>query len=181
MVGEGDRSGGDSLEPKPDRQVSANDPQEPAQAEQKISRRVQQFEARLHIGPLPPPDILREYDKIVPGLASTVVETFRQQSEHRRFLEQKMVVDQNDLARSGQRYGFWLSLVVAVGGFALAWRGQVGGYVVLVGLMTALASVFVVGKEISLRDLLKKRGKVDEGLASQSESPSNVTHEESDE
>ncbi len=92
-----------------------------------------------------------------------------------------MVVDQNDLARYGQRYGFWLSLVLAVGGFVLAWRGQVGGYVVLVGLMTALAAVFVVGKEISLRDLLKKRGKVDEGLASQSESPSNVTHEESDE
>ena len=92
-----------------------------------------------------------------------------------------MVVDQNDLARDGQRYGFWLSLVIIAGGFVLAWRGQMGGYVVLVGIMTTLASVFVIGKKVSLRDLLKKRREVDAGLAPRSESPGDSTFEESDE
>jgi len=42
-------------------------------------------------GPLPPPQALREYDQIVPGLATRIVAQAERQTEHRISLEAKVV------------------------------------------------------------------------------------------
>ena len=41
----------------------------------------QLFEATLHFGPLPSPQILEDYDKAVPGLATRIIEGFVTQQE----------------------------------------------------------------------------------------------------
>lgn len=42
---------------------------------------------RAYQGPLPPPEMLEQYDRIYPGLKEHIVQAWQQQAEHRRGLE----------------------------------------------------------------------------------------------
>ena len=42
-------------------------------------------------GPLPPPQVLASYDKIVPGSAAKIIDATMHQSQHRMELESKFV------------------------------------------------------------------------------------------
>src|SRR4051794_26305738 len=46
-----------------------------------------QFQAEFYSGPLPNPDMLREYEDVLPGLAEKIVSQFEEQGRHRRWLE----------------------------------------------------------------------------------------------
>ena len=41
-------------------------------------------------GPIPPPNIIEGYEKIVPGSADRIISMAERQSEHRQKMEQKM-------------------------------------------------------------------------------------------
>ena len=51
-----------------------------------VSRRalVERREARISIGPLPPPDELKKYEEALRGTGKVIVEEFRRNSQHRR-------------------------------------------------------------------------------------------------
>ena len=45
---------------------------------------VERREARISIGPLPPPDELKKYEEALRGTGKVIVEEFRRNSQHRR-------------------------------------------------------------------------------------------------
>lgn len=49
-------------------------------------------------GPLPPPEILRRFDEVVPGAAERIIKMAEEQSGHRRELEKKVI--ESDVSRS---------------------------------------------------------------------------------
>src|ERR1700733_12152413 len=55
-------------------------------------------EQRSYSGPIPPPEMLKEYDAIVPGSAGRILDTFHNQSHHRIELENKVI--NSDISRS---------------------------------------------------------------------------------
>jgi len=55
----------------------------------------------MHLGPLPDPQTLREYDILIPGVAAEIIKTASDQALHRRNLE-KAAQDADSLARDKQ-------------------------------------------------------------------------------
>ncbi|MEK7565052.1 MAG: DUF2335 domain-containing protein [Patescibacteria group bacterium] len=104
-------------------------------------------------GPLPPPDILRQFDEVVPGAAERIIKMAEDQSTHRRELEKKVI--DSDITRSkwGQILGFIIAIsglvvsaIVAVYGSALA------GGIIGVGTLASLVGVFMYGSRTRSRE-----------------------------
>ena len=64
----------------------------------------------LYSGPLPPPIVLREYEQIVPGLPSVLIDEFRAETKHRRALQ-----------RVGQYGGLGVAIISIIAGGFFGW------------------------------------------------------------
>ena len=97
-------------------------------------------------GPLPPPQTLEGYERVIPGAANGILELVERQSEHRMQMEKALISGDSRRSYLGLIAGFLLSGVVIGGGIYLVatdhdWAGASMIGVSLVGL----ASVFVYG------------------------------------
>ena len=92
------------------------------------------FEATFFAGPLPPPAILREYDRAYPGAAQQIIQMALSQSAHRQHLE-KVVVEGNDRRATRGLYMAWsLVTLVLIFGFVLVLLDRnVAGFGLLIG------------------------------------------------
>lgn len=79
-------------------------------------------------GPLPAPETLEEFDRIVRGSAQTIIDEWRAESEHRRRFERRALVLQGAEQIGGRLLAF-LFAVAALGVTALSGdrRGRMGG------------------------------------------------------
>lgn len=68
-------------------------------------------------GPLPHPDILAQYDQIVPGSARQIINSFHSQTEHRISIEKKVIEADTWKSKLGLVAGFVIALV----GLIIAW------------------------------------------------------------
>lgn len=68
-------------------------------------------------GPLPPPELLAQYDEIVPGAARQIIDSFHDQTAHRISIE-KNVIDA-DVWKS--KLGLVAGFVIALVGLVIAW------------------------------------------------------------
>ena len=108
-------------------------------------------------GPTPSPEVLREYDTIVPGAAERIIAMAERQSAHRQNLENKAVDGGNSRAILGSVFGFVIGMAAVGGGIYLAVNGQeTGGYAVMLTTVSTLAAVFVYGRRSARRELANK-------------------------
>ena len=105
-------------------------------------------EARRYKGPLPPPEMLNDYNLIVSNGAERIVRMVEIQSQHRIDLERKIIPEQASQSRRGQTFGFILALIslgittlLSMSGHEVV-AGIIGGSTIL-GLVT----VFAIGKQ----------------------------------
>jgi uncharacterized membrane protein len=96
---------------------------------------------------LPSPELLREYNTIVPGAAERILAAFEQQAEHRRTMEAKDLEARIADTRRGQLYGLLIGLTAIVSGALTAIYGSAlaGGFIGGGGVI-GLVSVFVLGR-----------------------------------
>ena len=84
-------------------------------------------------GPLPHPQLLRQYDEVVPEGAERIVKLAEDQVHHRQTMESR-----------GQTFTFVLTMVTMLGGIALAAFGSsTKGLVALVVALAGLGGLFV--------------------------------------
>lgn len=111
-------------------------------------------QTRVFRGQLPPPDALRAYEEILPGITSRLLDEVEREANHRRGAELKQLAASESFLsnaasrlREGQRLAFILVLALAVAGCWLAatGSGDVAKFV-FGGTMAAIASIFVLGK-----------------------------------
>lgn len=96
-------------------------------------------------GPVPPPNILEAYDRLVPGSAEKIINNWTAESEHRRQMDRRVIaIEERDRPRS--RYlAFIFSIIALVTTIVLGFLGQeiaasiVGGGT-LVGVVAAFLS-----------------------------------------
>jgi uncharacterized membrane protein len=87
-------------------------------------------------GPLPPPQMLAQYNAALPNGADRIVKMAEEQSAHRRRMESR-----------GQVFAFILALVAILAGVGLILDGRSAeGLVSLVGALAGLAGVFIYGE-----------------------------------
>jgi len=108
-------------------------------------------------GPLPPPEELAKYDRILPGSADRIIRMAEQQSTHRQDLE-SVVIGAN---ASNQKWGLICAFIVAMsaiwGGVWISLKGMSGaGLTAIITALAALVAVFVYGKSQQRRELQDK-------------------------
>ena len=117
-----------------------------------------QATASHYIGPLPPPEMLAEYDRVMPGLAQTIVRRFESQSEHRMRLESQTVKVDSWSQVGGTILGGAIGLSATLGGVWLAAHGRdLTGFGFFISAVAGLVSAFGIGKRMHDHDLEKKR------------------------
>ena len=98
-------------------------------------------------GPLPHPDILREYESIVPGGAERIFARFEKQSDHRMQLEDFAIREELKQSSRGQIFGLVISLFGLGAAVALALMGhEIIAATLAGGTIVSLATVFIIGK-----------------------------------
>lgn len=99
-------------------------------------------------GPLPPPEILERYEKILPGAAERIISMAEKQSEHRKQLES--IVIGTDTANS--RMGLWFGLIIGLAGLAVSalvaiWGKEWAGTIIGSATLVSLVGTFIYGSQ----------------------------------
>lgn len=119
-----------------------NQPRQPARA-------VLQQEERheIFIGPLPHPDILRQYNALSEGFAERLLVMTEQEAEYRRLMSQRALTESAAEVRRGQLYGLVIGVAGLSSAVATAYFNQptvasiLGG-----GTVLGLVSTFILGR-----------------------------------
>lgn len=132
-------------------QVTPAEPGRPvgpeAAAEPVLERTVEILEARLklHRGPLPSPEDIREYEAVQPGTAERMLVRWEKQSDHRMELESKQVEANIRNRARGQYIGMVVAMTVIIGGFlAIFLDKPLAGVAALVLAAATIAGRFIV-------------------------------------
>lgn len=90
--------------------------------------------SRTFSGPLPPPEILAQYDEIVHEGANRIVEMAEKEQAHRHSLETTSVEGNIKSEKRGQNYALLICTLIILGSFALIWKGhEIPGSIYAVG------------------------------------------------
>lgn len=104
-------------------------------------------ERSIHSGPIPSPEALQKYNKIIPDGAHRIMKMAENQSEHRISIEKKVINNQLFQSKLGQTLAFVIALVCLYVSWDLAKSGYeivasiIGGVTIL-----GLVSTFIYGK-----------------------------------
>ncbi len=107
-------------------------------------------------GPLPPPQILRQFEEIVPGSAERILSAFEKESEHRREIEKVQAgIGKHAILHelADRRMGLVFGGLAAFGALGLAALALVlghplGAVATVIGTVASLAGVFIYGRRI---------------------------------
>ena len=125
-------------------------------------------ELRFFSGPLPPPEVLIEYNKVYPECGRAIVEMAHREQSHRHGAEDRQLDGDIGLARRGQLIGGLLALI-AVGGaiYFLDHDKSVAGLTVLGTVVVAFGSAFVYDRHQRARPPDEPEEEEDEGRKTQ--------------
>jgi uncharacterized membrane protein len=133
------------------------------QNEGEASRHTLVRTASHYSGPLPPPELLADYDAIVPGAAEAIINTMMRQTEHRMSLERIVIEGDSRRAYLGLGSAFTVAMTVIYLSYQLAMQGHgEASAVVLVADLAALVSVFVYGTSSRKQERLEKAKQAEE-------------------
>ena len=97
---------------------------------------------------IPPPDVLAEYNSIIPGLAERIVAHAEKQSMHRTALEKKLLISNIRKSYLGLVFGFLIGSLGVGGGIWLTFSGfNVTGIVFSSASLVSLVMSFIYGSQ----------------------------------
>jgi uncharacterized membrane protein len=111
-------------------------------------------------GPLPPPELLRQYQQIMPNLPEIIVQRMMDEMNHRQEMERRHMAmcegwatGDLQLQRRGQFFGFILGFVGIAGGLGVAaFVSPAGGAIVSGISLTAIVIAFLKRRTESDKD-----------------------------
>lgn len=99
-------------------------------------------------GPLPPPQMLAEYDQILPGAADRIISIWEREAVHRHGMQTEGQALLGREVNRGQLFTFITSLVIlGVGGYIAIAGNNITGFGLMVFYLAGLAGLYVYGKE----------------------------------
>ncbi len=110
-------------------------------------------------GPLPPPEILKRFDEILPGSAQKIFNQFEMQAAHRRQMEAAVIASGTFSQRVGSISGFVLGIMGVGGGVWLTHEGRnLGGFSTVLVTLASLVSIYVSQRRKQSAERAAKRG-----------------------
>lgn len=110
-------------------------------------------------GPIPPPQVLKGYEDILPGSADRILTMAENQQQHRLKIEDKAITSQAENSKRGQIFAFIVFILCTFIGLAFAYFDmKTFAGVFLTGTMLALVALFIGGK-VKIQTNLKEKAK----------------------
>lgn len=128
-----------------------------------------QISGQLFKGPLPHPEILEKYEKILKGSADRIIKMAENQSKHRQVIEKKVISSDITNEKTGMVFAFLTTLIlVLTGGYLIYSNKQVVGFLTLLGTLGIQTYNFYSQKKSQKEELKRKKeerkpGEVEEG------------------
>ena len=102
-------------------------------------------------GPIPPPEILRDYENIKPGFAERIIAMAEREQNHRHDIENKLVISEIKNTKLGLIFAFIIGISAIFSGTYILLNGyKLGGSV-----LSGIAAITLVGYFI--KAVLKSR------------------------
>jgi len=115
------------------------------------------YEQHSFSGPLPHPEILRQFEQVSPGAAERIIKMAEEQSLHRRELEKKVIESDISQSKWGQRLGFVISMTgLVVSALVAIYGNPIAGTIIGVGTIASLVGVFMYGTNSRKQEREKK-------------------------
>ena len=119
---------------------------------------VQRTLTKIYSGPLPDPETLSEYNKVMPNAAERIFSEFEEQGKHRRELEKHAIKSQFSQSNRGQNFAFIICIsFLLVSGACIYLDHDWAGGALGLGSLTGLVTVFIKGKEYQKQNLSSKK------------------------
>lgn len=150
---ENDKRDGNSSEERRDSQPTVS-----PQVHNEIRQAIRHVTAEFS-GPLPPPDILRQYEDVSEGLSERLISLVEKEADFRRKMEERYLEAQIEFksrsleissleVKRGQVFGLTIGCVALVCGLITAWIGHpVAGTLLGSGTILGLVSAFLYGRK----------------------------------
>jgi uncharacterized membrane protein len=104
---------------------------------------ISRIEASRFQGPLPPPQVLDHYDKIIPGSAERIISMWENQVRHRQELEMKVIASDIKQSHFGSILGFIIAMSAIGSGTFLAYIGRpTEGIAAIISALVGLVGVY---------------------------------------
>ncbi len=104
-------------------------------------------------GPLPPPQILNNYDQIVPGSAERIISLWESQVRHRQELEKKAIESDIKQSHYGATLGFIIAIFAIGAGTFLAYIGRpTEGLAAIITALVGLVGVYGWGSYLRKKE-----------------------------
>lgn len=109
---------------------------------------IQYKKAEMFSGPIPHPEIIERYEKILPGAAKIIFEEWDSQVKHRHNIERSVIKTDNIKSILGVFFGFLTVLIIIGGGVYTALNGLqlFGGGLSLAGL-AIIVTAFITSRK----------------------------------
>lgn len=132
----------------------------PEDKREKAIRSLAYIKQEIFSGPIPHPDILRQYENILPGSADRILKMAENQQAHRINLESLAVPSQLKSNRRGQTFGAIICFAILIVSVVFAYFGMktYAGILATIILFSVVA-LFINGKIAINRDLKEKDNK----------------------
>lgn len=109
-----------------------------------IIQKLEMSRSITYSGAVPPPEMLREFDKIIPNGADRFMKMAENQSEHRRKMEEKIVKSNVRNENLGLVFAFSISIIGLISAAILAYKGNnVGAGVFAIPALGGLVNSFL--------------------------------------
>ena len=101
--------------------------------------------SQSYSGPIPPPQILEEFERIIPGAAERILHMAEENGKHQREMERSALNMVASTTRRGQHYGLLIGLTAFITCIVALWLGSektamaIGG-VTIIGLVTVFVT-----------------------------------------
>ncbi|MCK4395914.1 DUF2335 domain-containing protein [candidate division WOR-3 bacterium] len=113
-------------------------------------------------GPLPPPELFKKYEEILPGSAERILKMAENQSTHRQELEKRVVFSSTRNETLGVIFAFIIFMIAVGLGTLLIYNNKdVEGLVTIVFTVLGGIGVFIYGKKRQREELKSKRESID--------------------
>ena len=104
-------------------------------------------------GPIPPPQMLEAYNKILPGAAERILNMAEKQSAHRQNMEKTIVLSDTRNSHLGLVFAFILVFTSISAGTFLTYIGKEGtGLTTIIGAITSVVAIFIYRKRIQKKN-----------------------------
>ena len=99
-------------------------------------------------GPLPPPTVLNEYNRVVPNAAERIIAMAEKEQEHRIKAEQTLIEGEIKQAKRGQIMGFIIAMLLTATAIYLAIIGLTSLSAIIFSVtLIGVATIFVLNKK----------------------------------